>query len=232
MQFEGVDLSANNLTKKVIEQLATGLHRGHDDSSPSDWLVRAWETIPSPKRAQLAEAVNEALTHSSPQVRTEALRTLDMAPKMADPNVLLGIAENQFELFRGLRRPNDAPQVDRGRDFVQLTASVATGASGSQFRHKMATDPDYGLHVLASLARLEPDWTVAHVADLVAPELDSDGTRLNILIFNFRQDLARLQQLVGNLATVPSLHGRLRDSIQSKIKDSQSQAILLAEIDK
>jgi hypothetical protein len=79
---------------------------------------------------------------------------------------------------------------------------------------------------------LEPDWTVAHVADLVAPELDSDGTRLNILIFNFRQDLARLQQLVGNLATVPSLHGRLRDSIQSKIKDSQSQAILLAEIDK
>jgi hypothetical protein len=52
------------------------------------------------------------------------------------------------------------------------------------------------------------------------------------LIFNFRQDLARLQQLVGNLATVPSLHGRLRDSIQSKIKDSQSQAILLAEIDK
>ncbi len=232
MQFEGINLSADNLTKLVVEQLATGAYRGYNDLSPGDWLVRAWHALPSPTREQLAGAVNQALKHPSPPVRVEALRVLDMAPKMADPEVLLAIAESHFDLFRGLRRADDAVQVDRGRDFVQLTANVATGSSGSQFRHTMATDPVYGLHVLAALARLEPDWTVTHAADIVTSQLDADGTRLNILIFNFRQDWPRMQQLVHNLAQAPALHDRLRDAILNKIKDPQHQTALLAEIDR
>lgn len=217
-------------TKQLIEeQLKTGVHREKMDTAPSDWVVRAWQALPKKEAGWVATAVHQSLLHDAPAVRVEALRTLDMAPKMVDAAFLLNVATHHFDLFRGLHRPGDSANTDRGRDLVQLTASVATGTPGNAFRHHLATDPTYGMHVLAALARLEPDWTAEHAADLANAQIDPDGTRLTILIFNLRHDPAHLQAFVRQLhAQEPGLNDRLRHTIRAKIRDPHLQAALLA----
>ena len=169
--FENIPFSGD-LTQLVADQLATGRHRGREDSAPGDWLARAWRSLPPSERTRLTAAIHEALTHADPQVRAEAVRLLDGNPRMADPQRLLEVVERHWDLFRGLRAPHDPPDVDRGRDLVQLVADRATGPRGSRFRQRMALDPVYGLHVLAALAEEEPDWTAAHIDELVAPALE------------------------------------------------------------
>lgn len=151
--FEGIDFQAVDIPQLVQKQLAAGIYRGKWDNAPGDWLERAWQALPTEKAAQLAAAVHQALQSDSPDIRAEAVLTLDGCPQMADPAVLLNLAETQFDLFKGLRRSNDNPQTDRGRDFVQLTAGVTQGAGGRTFRRQMAQDPVYGMHVLASLTQ-------------------------------------------------------------------------------
>jgi hypothetical protein len=229
-QFGDANFSSQDETVKLIKtQLAEGIHRVREDTAPSDWVVRAWQALPQKEAGWVATAVHQSLLHDSPTVRAGALRTLDMAPQMVDAAFLLDVATNHFDLFRGLQRPGDSASTDRGRDLVQLTASVATGTSGNAFRHRLATDPTYGIHVLAALARLEPDWTAEHAADLANAQIDPDGTRLTILIFNLRHDAAHLQQFVRQLhAQELGLNGRLHHTIQAKIRDSRLQAALLA----
>ncbi len=227
-RFEGVDLNENNIESIVLEQLTTGKYRSKFDNAPGDWLIRAWKSISIPARRQIEAAVNQTLYHTDPAMRVEALATLDMATDMADPFVLVDLAENHFELFKGLQRESDPADKDRGRDFVRLTANVASDTHGDPFRHKMALDATYGSSVLAALARLEPHWTAEHASELVAKQLDPDGNRLNILIFNLRNNPQNLKAFVQNLAKQPDMNGRLRTTIQAKIRDEQLQQELLA----
>lgn len=228
MQFEGVDLSDMDLTELVINQLATGTHRAFADSSSGEWLVRAWQSLPPNGRTHLSAAVHQALQNDSPDIRVEALRTLDMCPQMADADTLLQLAQTRFDLFRGLRSRSDGMDVDRGRDFVQLTAHVATGSQGQAFRRQMALDPTYGMNVLASLVDEDVDWVLAHADELFNTTIDPDGVRLNIVFFNLRQNPPQLAQLVKQLAQAqPALHGRLRATIQSTIRDAPLQRQLL-----
>lgn len=229
MQFEGVDFSKVGVTQLVADQLATGNYRGREDGAPGDWLVRAWQALPEKEAEWVATAVNQALQNDSADIRAEAVRTLDICPQMADPASLLDLAETQFDLFRGLRRSTDGPQVDRGRDFVQLTASVADGERGRAFRRRTALDPVYGLHVLAVLVQKDADWVVAEADELFNVQIDPEGTRLTIAFFNLRQNSQLLAQLVKKLAqSQPPLHGRLQDTIRAKVRDEQQQRQLLA----
>jgi len=178
--FEGVEFTGD-LTQLVVEQLSTGKYRGREDGAPSDWLDRAWHALPAVERSRLSAAFNQALNHSNPNVRAEAVRLLDGNPRMADPQRLLDVVEHRWNLFKGLRGRGDSPTIDRGRDLAQLTEARATGSSGARFRQKMAPDPVYGIHVLAALAESDSTWAVDHIHELVAPALDPNGSRLRRL---------------------------------------------------
>jgi len=154
MEFTG------DLTRLVADQLATGRYRGREDSAPGDWLARAWHALPADERPRLTAAIHAALTHADPQVRVEAVRLLDGNPRMADPERLLDLVEQHWDLFKGLRSPLDPPGVDRGSDLVRLVADRASGSRGTHFRKNMSRDPVYGIHVLAALADEEPDVPV------------------------------------------------------------------------
>ena len=227
-QFENVAFNSSPTTKQLItDQLERGLHRGRGDSAASDWVVRAWQALPAKEAGWVADAVHDALTHPDPTVRAEAVRALQIAPRMADPDSLLNLAQNQMHLFRGLRRDEDSPNKDRGSDFVQLVASVAEGAKGRAFRRQMARDRQYGLHVLAALTQDEPEWVVAQSAVLLNPTIDPDGTRLNVVLFNLRHDPDRLQQLVTQLHREGVVgRERLLSAVRAKLRPSLQQTLL------
>lgn len=227
LTFEGVDFESD-VMHLVQVQLNNGIYRGKLDDASGDWLIRAWQALPQKEAQTMATAVNQCLINDSPDIRAEAVRTLDMCPEMADPTILLDLAKNRFELFRGLRRSSDSPQVDRGRDFVQLTASLASGDRGRDFRRQMAKDPVYGMNVLAALTQDDADWVVSHANELLNAQIDPDNSRLNIVIFNLRKKPQQLTQLVTNLAIQKGNNGRLQSTIQAKIRDPQLQATLLA----
>lgn len=221
----------SNTEALVVKQLAEGTYRHAGDSAPSDWVARVWQDLPSKEAGWVAMAVHNALLHETPTIRAEALRTLDIAPKMANGYFLLDVVQNHFDLFRGLQRKGDSPNADRGRDLVLLTAGVVSGELAHDFRRTMATDPDYGLHVLASLTQKDVDWVVENGAKLVNDQLDPTGVRLGVILFNLRKDEKRLTQLVKNIGGSGVVdNGRLTTTIQNKIKDKTLQDKLLVAL--
>ena len=229
--FEGVEFTGD-LYPLVVEQLAAGRYRGREDSAPGDWLDRAWHALPPAVQTRLTAAIHQALTHSDPEVRAEAVRLLDGNPGMADPQRLLDLAEYHWDLFRGLRGPLDAPHVDRGRALLQLAAHHASGPRGARFRQTIALDPEYGICVLAALAENEPDWAAEHIHELVAPELDPNGARLTVLVYNLQQRPETLRQAVSNLATrLPELQARLAQTIRAEVRSAARRKSLLRQLD-
>lgn len=221
----------SNVNQLVLEQFATGKHRGPSDTAPSDWVVRAWQALPAQAASWVASAVHNALLDTSPVVRAEALRTLDLAPKMMDVSFLLDVVQNHFDLFRGLKRSGDSANTDRGRDLVQLVAGGATGQHGRLFRRQMAIDPNYGIYVLAMLTREDADWVIQNSSQLVNQKIDSGGKRLEIILFNLRKNETQLKQFVKVLIEnnlVDNSH--LTRAIQTKIRDTSLQHKLLSEI--
>jgi len=228
--FEGVEFTGD-LTQLVVDQLATGKHRGRDDGAPSDWLDRAWHALPAVERSRLTAAIHEVLTHANPDVRAEAIRLLDGNSRMADPQRLLDVVEHHWNLFKGLRGRGDSPTIDRGRDLVQLTAARATGARGAQFRQKMALDPVYGGNVLAALAESEATWAVDHIHELVAPTLDPNGSRLTVLVYNLQRRPEALRRAVANLiARQPALNDRLAQTIRNEVSSATLKTELLQQL--
>ncbi len=228
--FEGVEFTGD-LTQLVVEQLATGKYRGREDSAPGDWLDRAWHALPAAERSGLTSAIHKALTHSNPDVRAETVRLLDGNPRMADPQRLLEAFEQHWNLFKGLHGKNDSPGADRGRDLVQLTAARAEGTRGAHFRQKMAIDPVYGIHVLASLAEKEPAWAVEHIHELVTPELDPNGARLTVLVYNLQQRPEALRSAVANLTSrQPALKAQLEKTIRAEVSPADLKAELLQQL--
>ncbi len=198
-EVEGVRLGPD-WDRQVMDQLRVGLHRDKWDSGPADWLIRAWEALPAAGRERLSDAVHEALLHSEPKVRLRALGAIDMCSRMGQPDKLLKVASEHFELFRGLRQHNEPPDRDRGRTLVRLTAALVEGDQGRAFRRAMACDPVYGADVLAAQARSDPEWVLDHLRELLDPALDPRGHRLDILVFNFRTSAGRLRRLVEELS--------------------------------
>ena len=228
--FENISFTGD-LTQLVTEQLATGKYRGREDNAPSDWLARAWHALPRKERSQLTTAIHQALTHSNPQVRAEAIRLLDGNRRIADPQRLLSLVERHWDLFKGLRGPGDAPSIDRGRDLVQLVADRVSGSRGAHFRQMMARDPVYGIHVLAALAEEDSVWTAEHIHELVTPALDPNGSRLSVLVYNLQQRPEVLRHAVTNLADrQPSLKGKLAQVIRSEVRSSNLQNELLQNL--
>jgi hypothetical protein len=228
--FEGVDLGLTvDLDQLVAIQLSKGQYSGEQDQSPSDWLIRAWGKLSPEGQDCLSSSVHRVLLHESPTVRAEAVRTLDVCSHMAQPQLLLYLAEHHFDLFRGVRRAEDPPDMDRGSDFVQLVCAVAGGAEGSRFRREMAFDPTYGGDVLPSLVRHEPDWVVDHIARLVHLDLDPLGFRLQLLLSRLQGNTDRLRRVVANLAGKgPALRARLRMLLRRQIHCPELYAELLA----
>lgn len=220
-----------NTSKTIEEQLRTGLYRDKFDTGPSDWIVRIWQSLPQKEAGWVTEAVHQALQHELPEVRINAIATLSSCPQMAQAEILLNLAETQFELFKGLRRTTDNEQVDKGRDFVQLVASLATGSRGREFRRRVSLDPIYGLHVLASLTQQDGDWVIDNASILVNQQIDPNQTRLQIILFNFRKDEKRLTQFIEK---VKELHlipqDALIKAIKAKIKDTQLQNKLVGKL--
>lgn len=228
-KFDGVDFDGD-LTQLVFDQLATGMHRGREDSAPGDWLDRAWHALLPAERPPLTAAIHRALTHPNPEVRSEAVRLLDGNPSMADPQIVLDLVEQQWHLFKGLRGPLDPPGVDRGHTMAQLAAHLATGPRGVRFRQTMAHDPVYGINVLAALAENEPAWAAEHIHELVAPELDPSGARLNVLVFNLQRQPALLHRAVANLAArQPNIRARLAQVICESVNSARLRAQLLRQ---
>lgn len=227
--FDGVDFSGD-LAQLVFDQLATGMHRGREDSAPGDWLDRAWHALTAAERPPLTAAIHQALTHPNPEVRSEAVRLLDGNPSMADPATLLDLVEQHWDLFRGLRGPLDAPEVDRGHAMAQLAAHHGAGPRGERFRQAMARDPVYGVNVLAALAEEETAWAVEHIHELVNPELDPTGVRLNVLVFNLQRQPAMLRRAVANLLDrQPNLRERLGQVIRACVRSRRLRAALLRQ---
>jgi hypothetical protein len=225
--FEKVSFNGD-LIQLVTEQLATGKYRGREDSAPGDWLARAWHALPRTERSHLTAAIHQVLTHSNPQVRAEAVRLLNGNRCMADPQRLLNLVEQHWDLFRGLRGPQDAPGIDRGCDLVQLVADRVRGSHGAYFRQTMALDPVYGIHVLAALAEEDTVWTAEHIHELVTPELDPNGSRLNVLVYNLQQWPEAMQNALANLAgRQPALKERLAQVIRSEVRSSELRNELL-----
>ncbi len=228
--FEGVDFTGD-LYLLVVEQLAAGRYRGREDSAPGDWIDRAWRALPPAVQAQLTAAIHQALTHPDPEVRAGAVRLLDGNPRIADPQRLLDLAENHWELFRGLRGPLDPPDVDRGRALLQLAAHHASGLRGAQFRQRMALDPEYGICVLAALAENEPAWAAEHIHELAAPELDPHGARLTVLVYNLQRRPETLRQAAARLAgRYPGLMARLAQTIRAEVRSAALKKSLLRKI--
>jgi len=227
ISFEGMEFTGD-LTRLVADQLATGRYRGREDSAPGDWLARAWHALPADERPRLTAAIHAALTHADPQVRVEAVRLLDGNPRMADPERLLDLVEQHWDLFKGLRSPLDPPGVDRGSDLVRLVADRASGSRGTHFRKNMSRDPVYGIHVLAALADEEPEWAAEHIHELVTPALDPHGMRLKVLVYNLRRRPAVLRKAVTVLAArQPACKARLTETIRAQVGAAALQAELL-----
>jgi hypothetical protein len=229
-KFDGVDFNGD-LTQLVFDQLATGMYRGREDSAPGDWLDRAWHALPAAEQPLLTAAIHRALAHPNPEVRSEAVRLLDGNPSMANPEYLLDLVERQWDLFKGLRGPLDPPGIDRGHAMAQLAAHLATGPRGVHFRQTMARDLVYGMDVLAALAENETAWAVEHIHELVAPELDPSGTRLNVLVVNLQRRPALLRRAVANLvARQPNIQARLAQVISESVNSARLRAQLLRQL--
>lgn len=230
--FEGVNLGSQiNIEHLVFKQLQYGTHRGKQDGSPGDWLIRAFYELPSEVQKRISDAVNKALCHSSSDIRVEALRVLSICPEMIQSNFLLELMQNQFELFKGLRRSTESIDIDRGHDFVKLLASQLQGNEAKIFRHHMVFDPTYGESVMASLVKREPDWILEHITELVEPNLDLMGRRLKTVIFRLglRQDKSRLRILVEKLAKkLPQLRKTIESLLEEYITDKQLRKELMS----
>lgn len=79
---KGLFLSQSKTDDLVVRQLGQGIYRSKEDSAPSDWVVRVWKRLPRKEAGWVATAVCNALNHPDPNVRSEAQRALDIAPKM------------------------------------------------------------------------------------------------------------------------------------------------------
>lgn len=225
--FDGVDFSGD-LDQLVAEQLASGMHRGREDSAPCDWIERVWHALTPAEQSRLIAAVHQALTHPNPEVRSGALRLLDGNASWGDPQYLLDLIEQRWDLFEGLRGPLDPPDMDRGHTLVRVAAHLARGARGTQFRRAMALDPVYGINVLAALSGDEPVWAADHIHELAAPELDPTGARLRVLVFNLQRSPGRLRRAVVNLAArQPNLRARLAETIRAEVGSTMIQRRLL-----
>lgn len=223
--------SKADTAKLIEEQLKSGLYRDKFDSGPSDWIVRTWPSLPDQEAGWVREAVHQALQHELPEVRINAITTLSSCPQMAQVELLLNLIETQFELFKGLRRPTDNEQVDKGRDFVQLVASLTTGSRGREFRRRVSLDPIYGLHVLASLTQQDGDWVIDNASTLVNQQIDPNQTRLQIILFNFRKDEKKLMQFVEKVRELQLIpQDELIKALKAKIKDTPLQTKLVDKL--
>lgn len=226
-KYDDIELNVH-VDELVVEQLKTGRYRDRYDSGPSDWLVRAWQNISPTGQQRLSEAIHRALLHESLEVRLGALSALDMCTDMVIPDIILEVATQHGHLFCGARYKSDPVTVDRGRDLFRITAAVARGKEGTDFRHKMAKDPNYGVSVLASLAYQEPDWAAEHIHELVTPALDPQGTRLTVLVYNLQCRPAVLRRAVTNLAArQPDSKARLEETIRTQVSAAALRAELL-----
>ncbi len=230
-EVEGVRLGPD-WDEQVASQLRFGLHRDKWDSGPGDWLIRAWKALPPAGRERLSDAVHGALLHAEPEVRLGALGTLDMCSKMGQPDKLLKIVTEHFELFRGLRGQNDPPDRDRGRTLVRLTGALVKRDRGRAFRRSMAYDPVYGTDVLAAQARSDPEWLLDHLRELLDPALDPRGHRLDVLVFNFRTSASRLRRLLEELSDRDRWPAELcANVLREHVRDQDLLRELLAVLD-
>ncbi len=226
-KYDDIELNVN-VDDLVVEQLKTGRYRDRYDSGPSDWLVRAWQNISPAGQQRLSEAIHRALLHESLEVRLGALSALDMCTDMIIPDMILEVATQHRHLFCGARYQGDPLTVDRGRDLLRITAAVAKGKPGRDFRRKMVKDPHYGVSVLASLAYQEPDWAAEHIHELVTPALDPHGTRLTMLVYNLQHRPDVLRRAVANLAArQPDSKARLAETIRTQVSEASLKAELL-----
>lgn len=228
-RYEGVEFG-EGIDDLVADQLEKGLHRHKQDRGPGDWLLAAWEAISDEGRRNLALAVHNALLNESSLVRAGALGILDVCGRMVIPEILLDMALHHFELFAGLRHPNDPPERDRGRDLVRLVSACCAGKEAERFLKGLSADPVYGNSVLLKLAQREPAWILNNLKKLVNPEIDPDGLRLPILVRGILPFPGHLEKMAATVvASYPQWREKLRRSLLQEGKDEAWVEALLGE---
>ncbi|MEZ0374105.1 MAG: hypothetical protein ACAI44_33750 [Candidatus Sericytochromatia bacterium] len=154
----------------IYRQLSSGeVWSVKGDAGPYDGLIRALE---GPEHAELAAACAEMLTDPDPGVRTGLVACLPWFGDTLGAEGLATLLEQRPELFVRVAPVGADPGFFSHRDLAKgVLSAMATLVQPSDRRaiaqlRRAAADPQWGSHVLWSLARVDGDWLLAH-ADLV-----------------------------------------------------------------
>lgn len=227
-EYDGVALDSRARVREVVfKQLANGLHRDKFDSRPADWLGRATKEVGPTAKAWLADALAQALACNDETVRAEAVRWLDGSGDLVAPQARRALVTDHFELFRGLRRPEDQDDYDAGLEMVRLACAALDTPDARAFARMWARDRDYGTPAVGAMARQDTGWLVDHAETLFGDALDPQGRRLGILVFRLRRDRARLTALAAKLRASDGTSARLEAALREHITDEQLLAELL-----
>ncbi len=155
----------------VIRQLrGMGPWNARGDVECNEGLLRALREA-GPLREAIARAVIGLLTHPDPVLRTGAVTLLDEVAVELGADALADLLERRPELFFGV-----APEgfVMHHNDLswpmlLQLGRLAPPGHEGACRLLREATGRPRGTLVVDNLARIDPDWLVAH-PEVIPPD--------------------------------------------------------------
>lgn len=169
----------------------------------------------TPLEPRVKDAIMTLLTDSDPKVRAGAILAIETFPRGFDGQALLRILDERPNLFQGI------PAITPGFSDIrwQLLRAIAGTRSQSQEvldrLKRSVVDPSNGQSLVAGLTKLDLDWVLSHVLEVLAGQ----PTRVNAVLANvddaqkreefltalrgepeqFRKDAAsRLDRVVGD----------------------------------
>jgi len=197
MEIAGVPFDdPSQIASAVRKQLGGGIvWSSREDSDHVSGIVRAVHEA-GPWRAAFGEAVSALLEDPDPQLRTGAVFLLQVVEEDVGAERLENLLEARPALYRGVQPVRHKLDGTLEEALLQALGRVAERGDARAAR-LLRQGLLEGHHVYGYVARLDPDWLVAHAAERVP-------RRVLGAVLRFLPDAVHREAFVRALAPWPA----------------------------
>ena len=223
------------LDRTVRARLADWLwgHPNRDDRSPVELLVRGWRQLDAEGGLRVARACGKLLRDPDVKVRGGAVMFFQGASKADDEGALLAALQDASELYDGVKDPwNDDSEQDLRAELARaLAMRLRMHPEYLEAVRGEALRPGRGGVVLAGLSKVDPEWVVEQLGDI----LETVPHAFEVVLFNLdwaghdRDALVAVQKVRGLIAD-EEIERLIRSELQKAELRDQALALLRDEV--